>query len=145
MNIESIPWEDVDATGICWQWLRPPTHYGYGQLVREGVHWYTHRLAWTVLVGPIPDGMTLDHLCRNRLCCNPDHLELVTPAENKRRGYSQNAINARKTHCPSNHEYAGDNLVVRRGQRCCRQCERDQVRRSRAKKKLALDLRPAVQ
>jgi hypothetical protein len=82
-----------------------------------------HRVVWEWLIGPIPDGLTLDHLCRNRACCNPDHIELVTMAENKRRGYSRNAINARKTHCPKRHPLEGDNLMVdKRGYRRCREC-----------------------
>jgi len=111
-------WAEVDV-GLCWEWTRSITYYGYGQATFGGL---AHRWSWTWLVGTIPEGMVLDHLCRNRRCVNPDHMELVTLAENKRRGYSRNAINARKTHCPANHEYTQENTILRRGTRECRTC-----------------------
>lgn len=91
-----------------------------------------HRVAYEATVGPIPKGLQVDHLCRNRLCVNPSHLEAVTPAENKRRGFSPPAINARKTHCIHGHELAGANVYYRKdrpGRRQCRECERIRKRK----------------
>lgn len=91
-----------------------------------------HREAYENLVGPIPRGLTLDHLCRVRHCCNPDHLEPVTNGENVLRGDGLTAINARKTHCPAGHPYdAANTYVIPSGGRGCRECRR--ARRSVAR------------
>jgi hypothetical protein len=84
-----------------------------------------HRFAWELLRGAIPDGLTLDHLCRNRRCVNPDHLEPVTAVENTMRGQAPHAINARKTHCLRGHAFDEENTYVRSdGARICRACVR---------------------
>jgi hypothetical protein len=75
----------IDASGECWTWVGAVTSRGYGSFGYEGRIWSTHRLAYELLVGAIPAGLTIDHLCRNKLCCNPAHLEPVTLAENLRR------------------------------------------------------------
>ena len=74
----------IDDNG-CWLWFRALNDDGYGRVYHEGRRWRCHRLAWIYLRGPIPDGMEMDHLCRVRNCFNPDHLEVVTRAENNRR------------------------------------------------------------
>lgn len=98
---------------------------GYGQ-IRPGDGrgaLRVHRAAYELANGPIPDGMQIDHLCRNRLCCNPDHLEAVTREENIARGNAPHMVNARKTHCKYGHEFSPENtLVTKRGSRSCRQC-----------------------
>lgn len=99
---------------------------GYGQIGVAGTVYAAHRYAYQELVGPIPDGLDLDHLCRNRACTNPDHLEPVTRKENINRsaknGGAQNKV---KTHCPYGHEYSGKNLYIHpTGRRCCRECAR---------------------
>ncbi len=71
--------------GLCWEWTGAVNKHGYGFLTLSRARWYVHRLMWTTLVGPIPKGMVIDHLCRNPPCCNPDHLEVVTQIENMRR------------------------------------------------------------
>ena len=80
---------------------------------------------------PIPDGMTIDHLCHNRSCVNPDHMEIVTPGENVLRGFGVSAKAARKTHCPAGHAYAGGNLYIYpvTNHRGCRACGRASARR----------------
>jgi hypothetical protein len=114
-------WARVDATGICWEWTGALTPKGYARSNFGGKHWLIHRLVWTLLVGDIPEGMTLDHLCRNRRCCNPDHLEPVPHKVNALRGYAPNAINARKTHCKRGHPL-DESSIDSDGHRRCRRC-----------------------
>jgi HNH endonuclease len=89
----------------CWQWTGPRTQTGYGQLNQGGDSFYPHRLAWILLRGPITDDLTVDHLCRNRSCINPDHLEPTTQRENILRGTGASARHAQKTTCPNGHVY----------------------------------------
>jgi hypothetical protein len=75
-------------TDTCWHWRGAVTSSGYGSVGHEGRLWSTHRLAYELLIGPIPDGLHIDHLCLNKLCCNPWHLEPVTQQENRRRQHA---------------------------------------------------------
>lgn len=76
----------VDAVGICWEWTAALAK-GYGRFIApDERRWLAHRWCWEYLVGPIPEGLVLDHLCENKRCVNPDHLEVVTQGENSRRG-----------------------------------------------------------
>jgi hypothetical protein len=132
-SVEDRFWAKVDAFGVCWEWTGTKTYDGYGTFrpQYDGVVNMAHRFAWETLVGPIPDGLELDHLCRNTLCVNPDHLEPVTQAENNRRSYSVSGVNARKTHCKYGHEFTPENTYVqwnrgRQGRRC-KTCHRESV------------------
>ncbi len=102
----------------CWEWQGAKSKTGYGV---SGAG-YLHRLMYRHFVGEIPTGLELDHLCRNRGCCNPLHLEAVTHAENMRRGYW-----GAKTHCPRGHAYDEANTQINsiNGGRQCRTCIRD--------------------
>lgn len=114
--------------GGCWEWT---ASRGKGHL--KGYGWFrlgnkmerAHRVSWRITRGDIPDGMVLDHLCRNTGCVNPDHLELVTPRVNNERSLSPTAQNALKERCPLGHEYG-----MRGGRRVCKLCERQALRRS---------------
>lgn len=126
----------VDDNG-CWIWTGCLNNMGYGsvrRVVPSNKLWLSHRYAYTQEVGPIPDGLQIDHLCRVTACCNPEHLEAVTPAENVRRS-PMYRFNARKTHCPRGHEYAGDNLYVYDGRRFCKECNKMFVRRREDRRK----------
>jgi len=109
-------------------WTKSTTSNGYGQIANSGRPNRVHRVAYEHLVGPIPPGMHLDHLCRNLLCCNPLHLEPVSQGENTRRGVSharRSAAAKVKTHCARGHELTDDNVyVTKTGARSCRACKR---------------------
>ena len=112
----------------CWEWTASITPKGYGQFYFDGGMRQAHRVAYTLLRGPIPVGLQIDHLCRNRKCVNPDHLEPVTPKVNTARGIT-NDWQREKTHCPQGHAYDEQNTYKWRGQRSCRTCRNDAARR----------------
>lgn len=119
----------------CWLFEGAKSHDGYGKLNRGGQSEglvYAHVLAWEQAVGPIPEGMVLNHLCRVRHCVNPDHLEVTTVRGNLMHPDSLHpaAVNSRKTHCPKGHPYDEVNTYVdRTGARHCRTCGREAMRR----------------
>lgn len=123
-----------DASG-CWIWTGR-TSRGYGDFsVGEQLHIRAHRWAYELLVGPIPEGLTLDHLCRTPACVHPWHLDPTPIGVNVLRGNAPTAINARKTHCVHGHPFDEENTYREGdGYRRCRTCRREAGRRYRAKK-----------
>lgn len=115
----------------CWQWTASLSTGGYGRIYSGGAHGtplQAHRVAYIIYVGPVPAGADLDHLCRNRRCVNPAHLEPVSRTVNARRGLK----GILTTECPSGHEYTAENAGVNnRGHRYCRQCNRERIRNLR--------------
>lgn len=118
-------WERVDKVSGeagCWLWTGALNADGYGAVGRDNKVLRVHRVTYELLVGPIPDGMQLDHLCRNRACCNPKHLEPVTNKENWLRGQHHTAVMLRENKCGRGHEMTEENTYHRRTGRMCRAC-----------------------
>lgn len=145
-------WQDrfwsrvAGSTGECWEWRGYVHPSGYGQFWLNGRNQYAHRVAYEALIIPIPRGLQLDHLCRNRACVNPGHLEPVTSRVNTLRGDSYAARAARKSRCKRGHKFTPENTYVRPdGARRCRVCHRERqaaylVRAERDALRAALDV-----
>ena len=104
---------------------------GYGRTRVGGRKVMAHRFIYEIARGKVPPGLVLDHLCRNRSCVNPDHLEPVTHRENILRGVGQCAINAVKTHCKNGHELTPENTYRQARGRGCRKCKSDRSKKYR--------------
>lgn len=111
----------VEFGSDCWIWTGSCQVDGYGRVQFRGKSWRAHRAIYTLLVDEIPEGLVLDHLCRNPSCVNPEHLEPVTQQENSLRGL----MGRLKTECPKGHLYSEENTYRNsRGHRYCRTCKR---------------------
>lgn len=152
-----LPWPQnliqrmVERDDGCIEFTGALSSQGYGLVWRDGSMRPAHRAAYELLVGPIPDGLHIDHVCHSadesciggsgcphRRCVNPAHLEPVTPSENVRRSNAGGIAQRAKTHCPQGHAYCGDNLYIdAQGRRHCRSCTRAAGARHDAKRRAA--------
>lgn len=125
----------VDAVTGCHVWTASVNLDGYGKITVDNKTVGAHRVAYELAHGSIPVGLTIDHLCRNRMCVNPTHLEAVSMRENILRGEGISAKNARKTHCKRGHPLSGDNLYVEPMGRHCKACARMAEQARKAKRR----------
>lgn len=126
------PLPDDAALGCCHVWTAALNSCGYGSFFLDGSMRAAHRVAYEMQVGRIPDGRELDHLCRNRACVNPAHLDPVTHHENMTRSpllRLSGQPERDRTHCPHGHPYDTSNTVLRNGKRECRTCVRERAKR----------------
>lgn len=129
-------WTKVNKTSNCWNWTGAVIQNGYGQFFFGGKVVGAHRASYEINVAQIPEGMEIDHLCRNRKCVNPEHLEVVTRQVNQLRSNSVSGINARKTHCVRGHEYTSENTYLEKKGKSCRTCRNKANSRYYAAKKV---------
>ena len=122
-------WAKVRKDTGCWQWTAKRNNDGYGQFWVKPKLRLAHRVSYELTFGPIPVGLEIDHLCKNRSCVNPVHLEAVTARINVLRSAAVSAINAAKTHCVHGHPFDEENTYKVKGKRLCRECNRQAVRR----------------
>lgn len=122
--VEERFWAKVRKTESCWVWTAARGGGGYGHIKISGRMVKAHRVSYEMKYGQIPDDLVIDHLCRDRACVNPAHLEAVSFHENAIRGEGHAAVRARKTHCVRGHMFTPDNTYQWRTSRICRACAR---------------------
>ena len=124
MDAKARLWDGVtpEPNSGCWLWTRQVSENGYAHFYYKGRTTYAHRAAYELYVGDIPQGYHVDHKCRVRSCCNPDHLEAVTPQENWRRSGAHRA--ASKRFCKRGHPWIPANWYIMGGRRQCKPCSR---------------------
>ena len=111
----------------CWEWIaKINERTGYGQIGYLGKHYLAHRVSYMLYKGALRDDLVIDHLCKNRWCVNPNHLEQVTSRENNLRSDNPAGLNARKNFCLRGHPLSGDNVYIRKDRvgRYCKECNR---------------------
>lgn len=139
-TIEERFWSKVDKGSDCWTWTGYLRDGKYGAMKVRGDLFMAHRVAWVIAHrSDVPDGLVLDHLCRNTRCVNPGHLEPVTDRVNLLRGETFNARQAAQTHCKLGHALAGDNVyagALARGIRHCKTCNRERRAAARIREKV---------
>jgi len=131
-------WSKVDADGDCWEWKGAMRPNGYGVFATNGKNVGAHRFAWENLIGPIPEGLVIDHLCKNRGCVNVTHLEPVTYSENILRGAGPFLTKIRRavTECKHGHAFDAENTYLcANGKRACRKCRKDRGQMTKGKGK----------
>lgn len=120
-SVQERFWSKAETTPKgCWEWQGNRSRLGYGRFHLNGESWMAHRIAYAIHVAEVPPHLTLDHLCRNRACVNPAHLEPTPQRVNVWRGVGPTADNHRKVTCPEGHTYN----VRYNGHRRCRECRR---------------------
>jgi len=136
MSTSSTFWLRVEPAQAdhCWLWRGALKPNGYADFrPTYKTHVYAHRWAYEQMIGPIPEGLQLDHLCRVRHCVNPYHLDPVTQTVNQRRGNGWAGRNYRKTHCKHGHEFTPENTILVPLGRGCRRCHADREAARRAR------------
>lgn len=146
-------WSHVDKSGECWEWTAARQPSGYGKMVvgsrLDGSRRFppSHRLAWELTHGPIPQGLHVLHHCDNPPCCNPAHRFLGTDADNAadkvakgRQATGVKTYGGRKTHCPAGHAYTHENVRAANGRRHCRLCARRHTAEWRARRKVVIPI-----
>jgi len=141
-------WQKLDTDSLaceCWLWHGAKSAAGYGQYGLNYVVHYAHRAAYELMRGSIPEGLHIDHLCRNRACCNPWHMEAVQQGINTLRGFGSAGVNSRKTQCENGHDYTQENTrITVQGWRVGRECNKAWRRDNYAKKSLLKSLAQAA-
>ena len=141
-NVEAMKARNISVTASgCWEWTGKIASNGYGHTTIKGKCLLAHRAFYSHAKGEIPEGLTIDHLCRNKRCVNPDHLEAVTSRENTlRASNAPAAMNHVKTHCKRGHELSGANLYLRqrgcRTERWCRKCNAERQAQYNSRKRV---------
>jgi hypothetical protein len=131
-------WDQVEKTSTCWLWKGYKMASGYGRFGFNYKTLYAHRFSYELIKGDIPKGMVIDHLCKNRGCVNPDHMEVVTQRENLLRGDGFPALEAKQTHCIKGHLFSKENTYMERNKRHCKRCRADAQQRIRNNRKLVV-------
>jgi hypothetical protein len=130
----------IEITPNCWIWKAQKNLNGYGRfrVCTSISQFFAHRLSYIIHRGEIADGLQIDHLCRNRACVNPWHMEVVTGRTNTLRSFNIAAINARKTHCKNGHPFDQENTYRERktGNRRCRICAAESDKAAWIKRKV---------